>query len=172
MSPSDEMSPEMNIDQMPFSGEEWSQTPPSVQEFILFLVSQVQALEAEVTSLREQVNRNSHNSSQPPSSDGPAVPPKRRSAKSGRKRGGQTGHPGHKRKLVPVEQVTEEHDVKPNQCGQCGQELNGADPEPYRHQVTEIPPVVAGGRAGRGFWSPFARHGLAIEWWLSSEQTG
>ena len=39
--------------------------------------------------------------------------------------------------------VTEEHDVKPKQCGQCEQELNGADPEPYRHQVTEIPPAVA-----------------------------
>ena len=95
MSPSDEISPEINTDQMPFSAEEWSQTPPSVQEFMLFLVMRVQALEAEVIGLREQVNRSSHNSSQPPSSDGPAVPPKRRSAKSGRKRGGQTGHPGH-----------------------------------------------------------------------------
>ena len=54
----------MNTDQMPFSAEEWSQTPPSVQEFMLFLVMRVQALEAEVIGLREQVNRNSHNSSQ------------------------------------------------------------------------------------------------------------
>jgi transposase len=44
---------------------------------------------------------------------------------------------------VPVEQVKETHDVRPDTCRHCGHELEGVDPEPYRHQVTEIPPLVA-----------------------------
>jgi transposase len=144
MTQSNETAHGTDSEQMPFSAEEWAQTPQAIQAFVLSLVVQVQALEAEIASLREQVNRNSHNSSQPPSSDGPQVPPKpRRQTKSGRKRGGQKGHPGSQRKLVPVEQVKEVHDVKPDKCRRCGHELEGTDPCPYRHQVTEIPPVVA-----------------------------
>jgi transposase len=145
MAEANEAAQETELQQMPFSAEEWAQTPQAVQEFVLTLVARVQALEAEVADLREQVSRNSHNSSQPPSSDGPQVPPKphRQAKKSGRKRGGQTGHPGNRRQLVPVEQVKGLHDVKPDTCRQCGHELEGVDPEPYRHQVTEIPPVVA-----------------------------
>jgi len=139
-----EQTPARSVEPMPISAEEWAQTPPAVREFVLSLVAHVQALEAEIASLREQVNRNSRNSSQPPSSDGPQVPPEpHRQTKSRRKRGGQKGHPGSRRELVPVEQVKEAHDVKPDQCRHCGHELAGADPEPYRHQVTEIPPVVA-----------------------------
>jgi transposase len=129
---------------MPFSGEEWVQTPPAIQEFVLSLLVRVQALEAEVAALREQLNRNSGNSSQPPSSDGPkkASTPIRR-PKSERQRGGQPGHAGTTRKLVPLEQVKASYDLKPPACHQCGEPLTGEDAEPYRHQVTDIPPVVA-----------------------------
>ena len=65
-------------------------------------------MEAEIATLREEVNRNSGNSSQPPSSDGPQSSKKPgRQAKSGRQRGGQKGHPGARRELVPVEEVKE-----------------------------------------------------------------
>ena len=144
MSPLSEAIQETLSEQIPFSAEEWVQTPKAVQEFVLSLIVRVQALEAEVGALREQVNRNSRNSSKPPSSDGPEVPPKpRRRAKSGRKRGAQPGHKGTTRKLVLIEQVKESHDVKPDVCCRCGCALVGEDPEPHRHQVTEIPPVVA-----------------------------
>jgi transposase len=134
----------MTLDQMPFSAEEWAQTPRAVQEFVVSLIAHVQALEAEIATLRERANCNSRNSSRPPSSDGPEVSRKpRQRAKNGRKRGGQKGHKGTTRRLVPVEQVKEVHDVKPDVCRRCGHELVGRDPEPYRHQVTEIPPVVA-----------------------------
>jgi transposase len=104
----------------------------------------VQALEAEVAVLREQLNRNSGNSSQPPSSDGPKkrVQPSRQ-PKSERQRGGQPGHAGRSRKLVPLEQVKTSYDLKPPLCHQCRHPLEGEDAEPYRHQVTDIPPVVA-----------------------------
>jgi transposase len=131
-------------EQMLFSAEEWQEPPKAVQEFVLSLVVRVQELESEVAVLRERVNRNSGNSSQPPSSDGPEAPRKPgRRAKSGRQRGGQPGHKGTRRKLVPVEQVEESHDVNPQVCRHCGQALEGEDPKPNRHQVTEIPPVVA-----------------------------
>ena len=136
--------PEAILKQSAISAEEWAETPRAVQEFVVALVAHVQALEAEIASLREQVNRNSRNSSRPPSSDGPEVPRKsRQGAEGGRKRGGQKGHKGAKRKLVPIEHVKEVHDIKPDVCGGCGHELAGEDPEPYRHQVTEIPPAVA-----------------------------
>jgi transposase len=130
--------------QMPFSDEEWAQTPKAVQEFVLTLLARIQTLEAELADLREQVNRNSRNSSQPPSSDGPqGTPEPQKQTKSGRKRGGQKGHKGTTRKLVSVEQVKAVRDVKPEACRHCGHQLVGEDPKPYRHQVTEIPPVVA-----------------------------
>lgn len=134
---------EKHSEQMPFSSEAWSQTPVEVQEFVLSVLVRLQALETEVAELREQLNRNSRNSSQPPSSDGPDVEPPPERAKSGRQRGGQPGHPGTTRKLVPLEQVKASYDLNPEFCRGCGHTLTGEDPEPYRHQVTEIPPVIA-----------------------------
>ncbi len=131
------------LEQMPFSTEEWAQTPLAVQEFVVSLVVRVQALEAEVAALREQLNRNSRNSSQPSSNDGPEVPKLHRRAKSGRTRGAQPGHKGTTRKLVAIEQVKESHDVKAHVCRRCGHALEGEDAEPQRHQVTEVPPIVA-----------------------------
>jgi transposase len=135
---------ETQSEQMPFTEQEWAQTPSAVQEFVLTQMARVQKLEAELAALREQVKRNSRNSSKPPSSDGPEVPPKpRKQSKNKRQRGGQPGRKGTTRKLVPIEQVKDSHDIKPQGCRQCGQALEGQDREPYRHQVTEIPPVVA-----------------------------
>ena len=144
MPPLSESFQETLSEQMPFSDEEWAQTPKAVQEFVLSLIVRMQALEAQVAALREQLDRNSRNSSKPPSSDGPEVLPKpRRRAKSGRKRGAQPGHKGTTRKLVPIEQVKESQDVKPAVCCRCGHALVGEDTEPNRHQVMEIPPAVA-----------------------------
>src|SRR6266480_2375669 len=54
------------------------------------------ALQAEVAALRRQAGRDSSNSSQPPSQDGPAAKAKagQREARPGRPQGGQKGHPG------------------------------------------------------------------------------
>lgn len=134
---------EIHSAQMPFLAEEWVQTPAAVQEFVLSLIVRLQALETEVADLREQLNRNSGNSSQPPSGDGPDLPPSAQQTKSERKCGGQPGHKGTTRKLVPLEQVEASHDLKPEICRRCGQRLTGEDHTPYRHQVTEIPPAIA-----------------------------
>jgi len=142
MPPINEVLPENLLQALPVSAEDWAQTPKSVQALVAGLVTRFQGLEAEVARLREQINRNSGNSSQPPSSDGPEVVklPKKKKH-SGRSRGGQKGHPGTNRKLVPVEELKAEYDVKPATCRCCGESLSGEDTHPYRHQVTEIPPV-------------------------------
>ena len=128
---------------LPISEDDWNHTPPAVQAIVLALWQQVQTLQtqgatsqAEVAQLREQLGRNSQNSSQPPSSDAPNATPRPKQAESGRQPGGQPGHPGHGRKLVPVEQVQHVIDLKPTECHDCGALLLGEDAEPVRHQVT------------------------------------
>jgi transposase len=69
--------------------------------------------------------------------------PPARPHSSGRKPGGQPGHPGHHRELLPPEQVTKVNRYVPPACANCGaplrQEASPDDPEPRRHQVVEIP---------------------------------
>jgi transposase len=124
--------------------EDWEQTPASVRAVMMALYQQVQQLQAEVAELKEQVRRNSRNSSQPPSSDGPAQKPPQAEAKPPQKRrrpGGQPGHKGHQRELVPVEEVDQVEVCKPTECTACGAPLAGEDPTPYRYQTVELPPV-------------------------------
>lgn len=126
-----------------FTEEDWHETPASVQKAFLHLLNRVTTLEQKVANLEEQLNRNSDNSSQPPSQDGPDKAILKKSEKSARKRGGQPGHPGAKRPLVPLEWVKESYDIKPEQCAHCGVTLTEDDQNPYRHQVVEIPPMIA-----------------------------
>src|SRR5215468_4882148 len=78
--------------------------------------------------------------SRPPSSD-PPQRPRRLRPRGQRRRGGQPGHPGHTRTLLPVEEVNEVVVLKPDQCRGCHAPLWGDDPAPFRHQVIEIPPI-------------------------------
>jgi transposase len=94
-----------------------------------------------VEELEARLARNSSNSSQPPSSDPPGVSPSIKEP-TGKKRGGQPGHKGHKRSLAPPEQVAETTDVKPHGCRRCGKRLVGSDENPYRHQIVDIPRVI------------------------------
>lgn len=95
---------------------------------------------ARVAELEALLGKNSSNSSKPPSSDGPEVPPVSKPP-TGRKRGGQPGHVGHKRALVDnPDEVTK---LIPSHCGSCAYPLEGVDPSPYRHQVWELPKTRA-----------------------------
>lgn len=134
--------------ELAISEEDWHHTPPAVQVVVIALWQQVQtlqaqvvALQAEVAQLREQLGRNSQNSSKPPSSDAPRAPRRPPHIPSGRKPGGQQGHTGQGRKLIPVEQVQHVIDLKPTQCHDCGALLLGEDPQPVRHQVTGVPRI-------------------------------
>lgn len=92
--------------------------------------------------LKAKLSKDSTNSSKPPSSDPPGVE-RPKAPPSGRKPGGQPGHKGHRRELIPVEEVDERHDVKPERCSGCRAALRGEDAEPVRRQVVELPVMKA-----------------------------
>jgi transposase len=128
---------------------DWQATPVAVRAFIVAqqqenaeLRNQLTALATELASLREQVGRSSRNSSRPPSSDGPGFKPPARRKGSGRKRGGQPGHPGSGPELLPIERVDVVVEHHPEACRHCGTVLQGEDPDPLRHQLIEIPPIT------------------------------
>ena len=119
------------------SDHDWEATPPAVRALLEQLIIRVSQLE-------EQKGRSSRNSSKPPSSDGNGFKPKvqEKSQGSGRKRGGQAGHPGASRDLLPSEQCQEVIPHVPTTCCGCGEALSGEDPEPLRHQVVDIPKIA------------------------------
>src|SRR5438045_2301483 len=103
-------------------------------------------LQARVRELEARLGQNSSNSSRPPSSDPPQAPPGPKAPPSGRKRGGQPGHRGAYRALLPLEQVDEIVPVVPERCRHCEQPF----PETaarrrarvWRHQVVELLPLA------------------------------
>lgn len=106
---------------------------------------QIRHLEQRLADRTAQLNTNSRNSSLPPSSDrfaGKRRPPPP-ADQPRKKRGGQRGHPRHERPLVSAEQVRQTIPCKPARCRRCGHGLTGNDPAPLRHQVAELPVVVA-----------------------------
>jgi transposase len=126
----------------PLSPEVWERTPAEAQAYIRALEARVTALEATVQRLLERLRMDSSNSSQPPSSDCPTPSrPRRRRTPSGRKPGGQPGHRGQSRALVPLKDVDAVFPLKPTHCTQCQHPLHGEDGQPQRHQVTELPPI-------------------------------
>src|SRR4051812_45696589 len=80
----------------PIPAELWDPIPPAAQAAILVLVRQhaqrLQAIQMRVEELEQRLNRNSTNSSRPPSSDPPHVKRPPPNPSSGRKGGGQPGH--------------------------------------------------------------------------------
>src|SRR5262245_44386727 len=127
--------------------EAWAWTPPEAQAYIRALearvetlTSMVHALQAQVGTLQDQLHQTSRNSSRPPSSDPPQHQRPHR-PRGQRRRGGQPGHPGSTRTLLPVEAVDEVVVIKPTQCTHCQAPLAGDDPKPWRHRVIEIPPI-------------------------------
>jgi transposase len=90
--------------------EDWHQTPTSVRQHFLALLKRVEALEA-------RVNRDSSNSSRPPSTASPAPKRQRRTKATERRQpGAKLGHPGHPQALLePTSSVS----LFPDACA-CG----------------------------------------------------
>jgi len=144
------MPPELSI-----SAEDWERTPLSAQAVLHALrqenqklkqqlaewQSQMAGVQAELEKLGERVNKNSRNSSKPPSSDSPQARSYPKREVTGQKKGGKKGHHGRGRKLKPAEEVSRVVVSKPTACAACGALLLGADPHPERHQVSELPRI-------------------------------
>jgi transposase len=110
------------------------------------LVEANERLEGRVAELERRLNRSSRNSSSPPSQDPPSAPPRPSGKGSGRKRGGQDGHEGRYRRLLPREQVDEIVEHWPERCRSCSRVFAEADhvgtSEPSRRQVAELPAIA------------------------------
>src|SRR5258706_1117895 len=107
------------------------------------LAQQVQTLAARVQELETRLNKDSHNSHKPPSSDGLAKLPRRRSRRqrSGKTSGGQAGHLGFTLQPVAAPNQIVTHAPSPV-CPHCQTSLETA-PRVIRErrQVFELPPL-------------------------------
>jgi transposase len=121
------------------------------------LGARCEQLEERIRRLEEQSRRDSRNSSSPPSQDPPKTRAERRAEararakawakhEGERKPGGQPGHRGSGRKLLPEDQIDEIVDHYPDACGGCGREFTDDERRPGnrfgRHQVTELPRIA------------------------------
>jgi transposase len=110
------------------------------------LVVANERLEARVAELERRLSRSSRNSSLPPSQDPPSAPPRPGGKGSDRKRGGQHGHEGRYRRLLPPERIDEVVEHWPERCGSCAHTFAEADrvdaADPARRQIAELPPIA------------------------------
>ena len=130
--------------------------PAAARAYIEAVEAAVASLQARVAELEARLRQDSSTSSRPPSSDppgtqaqrrAPAPPPAGGEGGERPRRGGQPGHPGHHRALLPEARVDRCVRVTPGACRGCGAllavEAGAGDPAEERLQVVELPPVRA-----------------------------
>ena len=114
------------------------ETITTLQAQVVTLNEQVNLLQSEVKELKARIQQNSKNSNKPPSSD-EFFKPKSTRKKSGKKTGGQKGHPGHTLKMSDNPDRIIVH--RERTCSGCGcyltdQVARGKE----RRQVFDVPP--------------------------------
>lgn len=114
---------------------------PEISLLFEGLLSIIEQQQSELKELKDQIAKNSRNSSKPPSSDGlKDKKTKSLRTKTTRKTGGQPGHEGHKLELQsnPDEIILHELDSCPN----CNTDLGKQVVEEIaRKQIWDIPPI-------------------------------
>lgn len=122
------------------------------------LTKQVEDLQAQLA----KANKNSSNSSKPPSSDIVKPQKETRSKNDGkRKPGGQPGHAKYERRPFEPEEIDHTHDYRLKACPCCGGVLTGANLAPRMIDQIEIAPQAKMVRKDRhvshGLWCPRCR---------------
>src|SRR6266699_3568776 len=103
------------------------------------LREQVAQLSERISVLEAQLAKDSHNSHLQPSSDRFQRQPKSLRKKSGKKPGGQAGHPGSTLKLSPTPDQVIVHTVE--RCQHCQRDLREVESlQVERRQVLDLPP--------------------------------
>src|SRR5260370_29231392 len=97
-----------------------------------------QVAHARIKELEERLAKDSRTSSKPPSSDELGRLPRHSRRPSGKRPGGQAGHPGHT--LTMVEPPDEVVRHRPEVCSQCGEDLSAVPGSlAERRQVLDVP---------------------------------
>jgi len=108
-----------------------------LEERIVAQEQVIAALTAQVKELEDQLATDSHNSSKPPSGDHPKRTQSLRKP-SGKRPGGQPGHPGSTLRLSETPDRVIRH--RPTRCAACGASLEGAQAQGCEHrQVVDLP---------------------------------
>jgi len=124
----------------------YEEGPEAVIATMLALVSiinkqaaRIAELEERIKSLEDQINKNSRNSSKPPSTDTfRKIKSQRRP--SGKPVGGQKGHKGHTLEMAENPDHMIVHPV--TNCESCGRSLHDTEAAGYeRRQVFDLPPI-------------------------------
>ncbi len=114
------------------------------QKIIEQQAARISELEEHIKSLEAKLNKNSRNSSKPPSTDNFAhdrPTPKSQRIKSGKKAGGQKGHVGTTLKMVDNPDETTIYSI--DKCKNCGKNQNDIKVKDYEiRQVFDIPPIT------------------------------
>ncbi|MBF0622827.1 MAG: IS66 family transposase, partial [Magnetococcales bacterium] len=129
--------------------EEGQRLVDTLWELLRIQTVRIDKLETQVKNLEERLNLNSQNSSRPPSSDfgnGKRQTRKKRratnqSSPSKRSQGGQPGHKGTSRNLLPSDQVDEFIDCIPQSTCRCGGNVHVDPTKHARHQIFELPVI-------------------------------
>ncbi len=125
-------------------------------EFLMRLMDRQLRSEERLQTLEQKASASSRTSSSPPSADVPKTRQQRRAearekakelaredGKKKREAGGQPGHPGAGRELLPEDRMQRIVDHYPGDCSACGREFTDAEKVPRhgpgRHQVAELP---------------------------------
>jgi transposase len=115
----------------------YRQGEDAVVSLIEMLVDRINKLEEEVAELKAKVNKDSHNSSKPPSSDWHRAPKSLR-GQSDKPHGGQPGHEGRSLRQVKDPDHIENHSLQ-GTC-ECGRDLSKGKLRGFeRRQVFDIP---------------------------------
>ena len=126
--------------QLPSEEEIRSAYDQGKEAVIALFYSTFQKMAERMQQLEDLVAKNSSNSGKPPSSDGLAKKPKSLRHKSGKKSGGQPGHPGSTLKAVAHPEYIEVHPVK--RCHHCQASLEGVIAQAWeKRQIFDLPPV-------------------------------
>ena len=107
-----------------------------------YLAGELQTMQDQLQALQDQLNKNSKNSSKPPSSDGLKKTPRTKSQRKpgNKKNGGQAGHVGHTLESVEEPDHIEVHVA--DRCTVCGATLEDVEVDDcQKRQVFDIPPV-------------------------------
>jgi transposase len=133
------MTPEEELLQLRREKSHWQEELAQRDEQIAQMQQQLKQLGEQMQALQEQLKKDSHNSHLPPSSDRFHRQPRSLRKSSGKKAGGQPGHPGS---TLLLSQTPDRVIVYPvERCEHCQRDLREVESlQVERRQVIDLPP--------------------------------